>query len=54
MGAVVTVAGVDQHCERMDHVLKTLDLFFQFVDVALRQALVVLRQASGMKASVTA
>ena len=39
MGALVTVAGVDQHCERVGHVLETLDLYFKFVDVALRQAL---------------
>ncbi len=39
MGAVVAVAGIGQHCERMGHILETTDFLFQCVDVASCQAL---------------
>ncbi|MNL58390.1 hypothetical protein D3C87_1820200 [compost metagenome] len=39
MGAVVAVAGVDEHGQGMSHVLQALDLLFQSVDVALGHAL---------------
>lgn len=39
MRAMVAVTGLDEHLQRMRHVLKVLDLVFKLVDVALRQPL---------------